>query len=207
MTQLNKYIEQIIKERTTSITIETLKILDEVDKISGWLISDEIMLLHNLAKDIDGFVVEIGSWKGKSSVAIASALNEGMLHCIDTFEGSEEHIEHNILELFINNIKKYEDKILYIKGKSKDVVNEFEDNLIDMLFIDGSHEYEDVKNDLNLYFEKVKSDGIILVHDTATNDSKGWEGPTKAVNEFIENNKTKIKEVCEIVSITCFRKV
>ena len=211
MKQLKEYIQEIDNERRSIITSETLKLLNETDEIDGWLYSDEIMLLHHLAKDIDGLIVEIGSWKGKSATAITSALKNGELYCIDTFKGSKEHDIDNLLELFIENTKKYEDKITYIPMMSKYAAEKFDDDSIDMLFIDGSHEYKDVKSDLELYFKKVKPNGVILIHDTKTADAdtiegKGWKGPIKASNEFIENNKYEIKEICGICSTTCFRK-
>ena len=43
--------------------------------------------------------------------------------------------------------------------------NEIPDSSIDLLFVDGSHQYEQVKRDLENYWLKVKTGGILLGHD------------------------------------------
>ena len=47
--------------------------------------------------------------------------------------------------------------------------------------VDAGHEYDDVKNDINNWFYKVKPGGIIAGDDYGTNI---FEGLTKAVNEY-----------------------
>ena len=79
------------------------------------------------------------------------------------------------------NIEPVKDYINPIKGYSNDVVNQYEDNSIDFLFIDASHRYEDVLNDINLWYHKVKPDGIIAGHDYNNGD---FPGVVKAVDEF-----------------------
>ena len=74
-----------------------------------------------------------------------------------------------------------------IKQKSNDVVNLFEDNSIDFIYIDGCHQYEFVKNDLINYFPKIKQDGIISGHDYCL----GWIGVKTAVDEFFKKPPLK----------------
>ena len=55
---------------------------------------------------------------------------------------------------------------------------------IDVLFIDGSHEYNDVKADFEAFYPKVKKGGIIAFHDI-----KGmWQGVTRFWNEIKEQS-------------------
>ena len=42
-------------------------------------------------------------------------------------------------------------------------INKFEDNSIDAIYIDGDHSYEGVKNDLELYYPKVKKKWINIM--------------------------------------------
>lgn len=42
--------------------------------------------------DVDGLVVEIGSWEGRSTVALANAINPRMLHAVDTWQGSPSDV-------------------------------------------------------------------------------------------------------------------
>ena len=52
-----------------------------------------------------------------------------------------------------------------------------------MLFIDGSHQYEDVIADFNNFYPFVVPNGIIGIHDVIPN----WVGVTKAWNEYIKD--------------------
>ena len=70
-----------------------------------------------------------------------------------------------------------------IKGHSQDAVKNYEDESIDFCFIDGSHEYEDVKADILAYLPKVKKGGILSGHDY---DSI-WAGVIQAVDEILVN--------------------
>uniref|UniRef100_A0A6C0LX61 Methyltransferase n=1 Tax=viral metagenome TaxID=1070528 RepID=A0A6C0LX61_9ZZZZ len=66
----------------------------------------------------------------------------------------------------INIINHYDYKFMkLIKGFSTGVVNKFNNNSIDAIYIDGDHSYEGVKNDLDLYYPKVKKGGLILLDD------------------------------------------
>ena len=54
---------------------------------------------------------------------------------------------------------------------------------IDFLFIDGSHEFKDVDDDIQLWSKYLKLDGIIVLHDTTE-----WSGVIKAVRKNIFNS-------------------
>jgi predicted O-methyltransferase YrrM len=74
---------------------EAKKISNEID---GWLSDNEGELLFNLAKNCkgEGKIVEIGSWKGKSTVWLASGSKSGKnvkVYAIDPHTGSSEHKE------------------------------------------------------------------------------------------------------------------
>jgi predicted O-methyltransferase YrrM len=68
------------------------------------------------------------------------------------------------------------------KGLSSDMFSKFDDNYFSMIFIDGSHDYKSVVDDMKLYYPKLKSGGIFAGHDYTQRDI----GVIKAVNEFSE---------------------
>lgn len=117
--------------------------------------------------------VEIGCWKGKSSAYMTvEIINSGKnieFICIDTWEGSVEHKDYpelkNLYEIFKKNMKPLENFYTDMKMKSIDASKLFEDKSLDFVFIDASHEYEDVKNDILSWLPKVKKGGIISGHD------------------------------------------
>ena len=58
----------------------------------------------------------------------------------------------------------------------------FDDDSIDFIYIDGRHDYESIKLDLELYLPKLKNGGIIGGHDY---NKKNWPEVCRAVNEVI----------------------
>ena len=71
---------------------------------------------------------------------------------------------------------------------------------IDYVFLDGGHDYETVKNDLNNCIEVVKNSGTILCDDY---DLSYAPGVRKAIDEFVKNNSFK----CEIMNNYRFAKI
>ena len=68
-----------------------------------------------------------------------------------------------------------------IKDYSYNVVDQFEDNSFDFIYIDGAHDYESVKKDIELYAPKLKTFGILAGHDY----EHTWPGVIKAVDEIV----------------------
>jgi hypothetical protein len=79
-------------------------------------------------------------------------------------------------------------EIRKIMKKSEDAFDDI-DFEIDLIHIDGDHSYEGVKRDFELYFEKVKHNGIITLHDVELC------GGVKSFFEELENHKD-----CEIIN-------
>ena len=61
----------------------------------------------------------------------------------------------------------------------------------DLIFVDGSHEYNDVKKDLNNYCKMLSDDGILVAHDI---HSLEFPGVNKAWSEFKRQNNFSYKE-------------
>jgi len=88
------------------------------------------------------------------------------------------------------NIEPVNDVVEIIKGSSHEAHINFEDRSIDFLFIDGSHQYEDVKKDLELWFPKMKPDGIISGHDYNHAPIR------KAIDDFFNSKATPYQGGC-----------
>lgn len=132
--------------------------------------------------------VEVGSWKGKSSsfmaVEIANSKKDIEFYCVDTWQGSVEHQGmdlSNLYDVFIDNMKPVEKYYFPLKLSSLEAAQKFKDNSLDFVFIDASHEYEDVKKDIEAWLPKVKPGGILAGHDY----DSFWPGVVRAVNETL----------------------
>ncbi|GAH29842.1 unnamed protein product, partial [marine sediment metagenome] len=82
--------------------------------IDGWLSDSEGELLYELAKKVPSgqAIVEISSWKGKSTVWLAKGTEAGQrnkVHSVDPHSGSKAHIsegETNTYPAFVDNLTK-----------------------------------------------------------------------------------------------------
>jgi len=154
---------------------------DYNNDIEGWTSQKELDFLHNTASEMET-IVEIGSWKGRSTKALLSGTN-GIVYAVDHFLGSkgeeEQHKEakgDTIYNQFISNVGSYPN-LRVLRMLSEEAVKQFKDNSVDMVFIDGEHTYETVKKDIELWLPKAKK--IICGHDYC--DS--WPSVKKAVEE------------------------
>jgi hypothetical protein len=153
--------------------------------------------LVNQSSDGDS-IVEVGSWKGKSSafmaVTIANSRKKINFTCVDTWLGSVEHQEceevknDTLYELFIENMSPVKDYFTPLRLASVEASSKFEDNSLQAVFIDASHEYEEVKQDIKHWLPKVKHGGILCGHDY----HPSWQGVVDAVHETLGSSNIDI---------------
>ncbi len=151
----------------------------------------------------DGYkFLEIGVWRGASSAYMGvEIINSGKkitFDAVDSFAPSKELNEEALLgveEMAIKNLKPLTDVgvVNLIKGYSLDVVKNYEDESLDFVFIDGSHDYDDVKDDILAWLPKVKKTGIIGGHDYGKKDDNAC-GVQQAVDEIFGKENITVHE-------------
>ena len=92
------------------------------------------------------------------------------------------------LEAVKDLLYKFKDNIHLIKGNSNKILSKIEMKKIDYVFLDGGHEYNTVKNDLECCKEVILNNGVVLCDDY---DLSYAPGVKIAIDEFIENNSFK----------------
>lgn len=150
--------------------------------IQGWVTYPNFYT-NIIKQSKSGFhIVEVGAWKGMSAVYMGvEIINSGLdikFDCIDTWNGSEEHLNKSsqfyepLLETkdglynhFLQNIKPVEHVVNPIRMTSLDASKLYSDESLDCVFIDASHDYENVVNDINAWLPKVKKGRILSGHD------------------------------------------
>lgn len=121
-------------------------------------------------------ILEIGSFEGRSATWISDNLldhDESFLTCIDTFEGSNEHLNKKITsslyETFKYNItqSKNSKKIKTIVGDSHAALPKLIElnQKYDIIYVDGGHSFEDVIQDGRDAYKLIKDDGVIIFDD------------------------------------------
>lgn len=141
-------------------------------------------------------IVELGTHLGCSLFSFAQGVKDGKLSTeldgIDTWRGDKhaglygELIFSRIKE--IKNICYPKTKINFIRKTFDEASNDYKNNSIDILHIDGLHSYKAVKHDFETWVQKVRSDGIVIFHDTVV--KKGGFGVYKLWNELKKDYKT-----------------
>lgn len=178
--------------------------------IDGWFNQETLFsqMVYS-CNDTDEYkFVEIGSWKGRSScymgVEILNSKKNIKFDCIDTWLGSKEHqdstsnhyepllqIKDGLYDLFLKNIKPLESVIKPIRMASIDACKLYEDESLDFIYIDGDHDYLSVKEDINIWYPKLKNGGYIAGDDF---EEDAWPGVYYAINEYFNNNVTVIRD-------------
>lgn len=146
-------------------------------EIPGWMSAQELTWLAEQAQTHRA-IVEIGSYLGRSTRVLGDH-TPGRVVAIDDWKGPRdiECDKTNLLKKFFSNVKDLigADKVLYLKRDHGDfpldilayakLVDMVDYQGIDMVFIDGDHEYENVKRDIIFWKNTIAPYGVLCGHD------------------------------------------
>jgi predicted O-methyltransferase YrrM len=163
------------------------RLADALAPVEGWLYLGEAWALHESVRkiasdDIPPAVVEIGSWKGRSTIALAlgvRARGAGTVYAIDPHTGIG--ITTETVTEFRQNVENagVDSVVELMTTTSHEARSQFAARSIDVLFIDGSHEFEDVKADIADWQTALKDQATIAFNDPS------WPGVYRALKEFV----------------------
>jgi hypothetical protein len=157
----------------------------DIDSIEGYLVPGQEWWLYETAYKLQpqAQIVEIGSFKGRSTACLALGCvgSQKSVYCIDTFNGNDSDFgERAFFGEFRKNLERL-NLFQYVRplvGTSREIAEHW-NSPIDFLFIDGSHQYEDVLSDFDTYFPHVRDGGLVAFHDVTPN----WPGPFAVWND------------------------
>ncbi len=179
-----------IAQRIVPEESEFARIWPLIDSIEGLLVSPaQERWLYKTASSLpsESVIVEIGSFKGRSTCCLAYGCRGTNKHvfAIDTFDGNSVDFPHRgFFQEFWRNIETrgLAAYVTPVLGRSADVVKTWK-RPIRLLFIDGSHQYEDVLADFENFFPHVEPGGVVAFHDVVDT----WPGPLKVWREVASN--------------------
>lgn len=133
---------------------------------------------------------EIGVYQGVMSERLLTSIPGLTLYMIDSWAETTDDPDENIIERYYDKseynyhiatttVEHFGDRARIYRRCSLSMVEFFEDNSLDFVYIDADHRYESVKADIIAWLPKVKKNGWLCGHDYGEK-----QGVTKAVDEL-----------------------
>ena len=142
-------------------------------------------------------LVELGTHGGGSYFSFCQSVVDNKLdtktYAIDTWTGEKQagfYSESLFKKVMDFNIEHFDNFSTLMKMTFDEALNEFDDNSVDLLHIDGFHSYEAVSNDYRSWYPKLSKEAIVLFHDT--HEIK----PGFGVHQFWDELKKEHLEQC-----------
>ena len=194
----------------------------DINTVKGFLDPIEGEALYLYAKQYvrNDPCLEIGSYCGKSSVYLGSAVKENgqKLYSIDHHKGSEEqqpgeeyfdsdliNAEGNgidTLPFFLETIEKSKlDKfVIPIVSTSEEAYQDFTLNF-DMVFIDGGHSEKAAQKDYELWSQRITKGGLLAIHDVFPNPEDGGRPPYNIYRRALESGNFQKLEMIKTLGL------
>jgi len=175
-------------------------------------------LFNEIKEDFQyGHGVEVGTFKAEFSKFILENWN-GTLYMVDVWNplgdeyldsSNHKNYQNQIYAHAMENLTGLEDRGIMIRAKSGKASEIFQDESLDFVYIDANHAYDFVVDDIQFWYNKVKSGGYLWGHDYlkldwyndphflpnkkdkhiwSNNFYHGVFGVNPAVDEFCEKN-------------------
>jgi hypothetical protein len=163
--------------------VAQIPLLQNVRNIEGWLMPEEAEGLYELARRFGSVILEIGTYKGKSSTALISGAlskrhwKQPQLFSLD-IDPAARILGAETLQL--RGLLQYAQ---FFHGGLSDFRRQF-DIIPTMVFVDGDHRYEGVIKDTTELSSFLRAEVPVVFHDYLNRDTPGV---AKAVDEWCRN--------------------
>lgn len=155
--------------------------------IDGWLSEAQGRALFAAAAGCSGrgAIVEIGSWKGRSTTWLAhGARTRGLqVYAIDPHTGSREDPAARTYDAFIENVRQAGvlDSVHPLVMTSSEAAGSVR-GPVELLFVDGDHTRAGAMRDAGVWLPRVMVGGTAMFHDAATS---GYDGPRRVFQRMV----------------------
>jgi MMP 1-O-methyltransferase len=155
--------------------------------VDGWLSDAQGAALFDTAAACSGrgAIVEIGSWKGRSTIWLAQGARIAgqRVFAIDPHMNSREDASAQTFDEFMRNVSAagVSDIIDPLVMTSAEAATRVTGG-VEVLFIDGDHSEEGARADAEIWLPRLIEGGTVLMHDVVT---AGYTGPRRVFQERI----------------------
>jgi len=160
---------------------------------------DEAAALHRYCASVEGgVVVELGRYRGGSTILISSALKGGT-HLVSV----DKHPQDDDALLLLLQGLGTSGNVELVRGDSSSVRI---DGTIKLVYIDADHAYAGVAADCARWGLLLEPGGCLLLHDAALArwNATSLRGPRRLMSELRDDGRYAMEET--IGSLACFRK-
>lgn len=163
-------------------------------EIRGWLHESEQLALRRWCFQKE--VLELGPYEGLSTCNI-SLTAKGIV-TVDAFDGRGTPDPKDTYQLLVDNLQKIEGRcpVQIHKGTFAEVLPRL-DRQFDLIFIDGAHDYDSVKSDIELAAPLLREGGCLIFHDYATE----FPGVVQAIDELVQAGATPVAQDTTLVMV------
>lgn len=142
---------------------------------------------HQLAKAMNDYGcrrgVEIGVGGGRSALIYHGGIPDLHLVGIDSYPAGVQRNERRQKRYYAKAKERYDERgFELIKKASLEVVDDFEDESVDFVHIDGDHTFDFVMQDIIRWAPKVRKGGLVLCHDYCPTKRGGI---VKAIDAYV----------------------
>jgi SAM-dependent methyltransferase len=173
------------------------------DEVLSAVTEDECRRLAALARS--RLVLEIGSYYGRSTIALASTA--AVVHSVDPHDGGPVD-STGTLPAFLDGLERYSlrEKVVVHVGRSTQILPLLRDQSFDLVFVDAMHQRPEVDVDLFLSACCLRAGGRLALHDYGRDGVQVgdvWHpfGVTEAVDEFVARTGVAPPEVVDTLAV------
>lgn len=169
---------------------------------TNYLTHAEVDALQEMARSLPehASIVNIGAGNGTSGLAFMEARPDLRLFTIDIQKESSPFGCLEGEEAVFRSAGFWGDpRHTQIHGDSKEVGKRWEYGPVDLVFVDGGHQYHEAKGDITIWLQHIKPGGIMAVHDYEKK-VKVWHGVNKAVKELLVGKYEQVSFVDTLIS-------
>lgn len=179
-------------------------LLEVVRSVKGFLPEDEGAALYEAALGAEGVWLEIGTYRGKSTVLLAAAARHtgAQVVTVDHHHGSEENQpgwewhdaslvdpHSGLLDTLPSFRRTWDENLSDVVSAvvaGTDQVASWWSTPLGLLFLDGNHTEEVAQHDYAAFAPHLVAGGLLIVHDVFADPALGGQAPWHVVQRALE---------------------